>query len=106
MATGNYQLILKIVQRLHFAQGLVWASLNFAGLCGVPSSFQQLMNSVLRGLPFVAMYLDDILIHSANEELHKCTRFTSHAKGTHTLRSQTDYYRMKNINYNEYICHT
>ena len=31
VATGNYQLILKIVQRLHFAQGLVWASLNFAG---------------------------------------------------------------------------
>ena len=41
------------------------------GLCGAPSSFQRLMNNVLRGLPFVAIYLDDILIHSANEELHK-----------------------------------
>ena len=41
------------------------------GLCGAPSSFQRLMNSVLRGLPFVAIYLDDILIHSSNVELHR-----------------------------------
>ena len=42
------------------------------GLCGAPNSFQRLMNSVLRGLPFVAIYLDDILIHSSNIELHAC----------------------------------
>ena len=41
------------------------------GLCGAPSSFQRLMNSVLRGLPFVVIYLDDILIHSSNVELQK-----------------------------------
>ena len=29
------------------------------------------MNSVLRGLPFVAIYLDDILVHSSNVELHR-----------------------------------
>eukprot|EP00731_Ephydatia_muelleri_P000713 Em0001g713a len=41
------------------------------GLCGTPSTFQRLMDLVMRGLPFVTTYLDDVLIHSANEELHK-----------------------------------
>jgi hypothetical protein len=33
------------------------------GLTGAPSSFQRLMDTVLRGLPFILIYLDDILIH-------------------------------------------
>lgn len=41
------------------------------GLSGAPSSFQRLMDKVLRGLPFVTIYLDDILIHSRSEEAHK-----------------------------------
>ena len=41
------------------------------GLCGAPSTFQRLMDVVMRGLPFVTTYIDDVLIHSANEELHK-----------------------------------
>ena len=41
------------------------------GLCGTPSTFQRLMDVVMRGLPFVTTYIDDVLIHSANEELHK-----------------------------------
>ena len=41
------------------------------GLCGAPSTFQRLMDLVMRGLPFVTTYLDDVLIHSANKELHK-----------------------------------
>ena len=41
------------------------------GLCEAPSIFQRLMDVVMRGLPFVTTYLDDVLIHSANEELHK-----------------------------------
>lgn len=41
------------------------------GLSGAPSSFQRLMDKVMRGLPFVTTYVDDILIHSANEEVHK-----------------------------------
>ena len=40
------------------------------GLIGAPSSFQRLMDSVLRGLSFVTIYLDDILVHSATEEEH------------------------------------
>lgn len=37
------------------------------GLAGAPSSFQRLMDKVLRGLPF---NLDDILVHSPSIETH------------------------------------
>ena len=40
------------------------------GLAGAPSSFQRLMDKVMRGLPFVTIYLDDILVHSADEQTH------------------------------------
>jgi len=41
------------------------------GLAGAPSSFQRFMDRILRCLSYVTIYLDDILIHSANEETHK-----------------------------------
>ena len=41
------------------------------GLSGAPSSFQHLMDKVCRGLPFVTTYLDDVLVHSANDEDHE-----------------------------------
>ena len=41
------------------------------GLSGALSSFQCLMNIIMRGLPFVSTYIDDVLIHSESEELHK-----------------------------------
>ena len=41
------------------------------GLRGAPSTFQRLMNTVMRGLSFVTTYIDDVLIHSPNEEAHK-----------------------------------
>ena len=41
------------------------------GLAGAPSSFQRMMDYVLRGLPFVVNYIDDTLVHSANEDEHK-----------------------------------
>ena len=41
------------------------------GSSGVPSSFQRLMDKTLQGLPFVIIYLDDILVHSKNENTHK-----------------------------------
>ena len=40
------------------------------GLMGAPSSFQRLMNQLFREVPFVTVYIDDILIHSTNKELH------------------------------------
>ena len=36
---------------------------------GGPSSFQRLMDKVLRGLFFVTSYIDDILIHSNSMDL-------------------------------------
>ena len=33
---------------------------------------QRLMDTVLRDLPFVSKYIDDILLHSASEEEHLC----------------------------------
>ena len=41
------------------------------GLLRAPSTFQRLMDVVMRGLPFVTTYIDDVLIHSVHEELHK-----------------------------------
>ena len=41
------------------------------GLSGAPSSFQRLMDKVCRGLPYVTTYLDDVLIHSANDGDHE-----------------------------------
>ena len=40
------------------------------GLSGAPSSFQRLMDKVCRRLPFVTTYLDNLLVHSANDEDH------------------------------------
>ena len=41
------------------------------GLSGAPSSFQRLMDKTLQDLSFVTIYLDDILVHSKDEETHK-----------------------------------
>uniref|UniRef100_A0A669CFS1 Gypsy retrotransposon integrase-like protein 1 n=1 Tax=Oreochromis niloticus TaxID=8128 RepID=A0A669CFS1_ORENI len=40
------------------------------GLKGAAQTFQRLMDSVLRGLPFVFVYLDDILVASCSESQH------------------------------------
>ena len=40
-------------------------------LVGAPSSFQRMMDYMLRGLPFVVNYIDDTVVHSANDEEHK-----------------------------------
>ena len=41
------------------------------GLSGAPGSFQRFMDKILRGLSYVTIYLDDILVHPADEETHK-----------------------------------
>ena len=38
------------------------------GLTGAPGSFQRLMDSVLRDLPFATTYIDDVLVFSQTEE--------------------------------------
>ena len=40
------------------------------GLTGAPSSFQRLMDKLMRDLPFVSDYIDDLLVHSATEAEH------------------------------------
>ena len=40
------------------------------GLSGAPGSFQRLMDKVLRGLPFVVIYLGDIFIYSTHVNQH------------------------------------
>ena len=40
------------------------------GLSGAPSSFQRLLDKNFQGLPFVTTYMDDILVHSADNENH------------------------------------
>ena len=40
-------------------------------LCGASSTFQRLMNTIMRGLPYVTTYQDDVLIHSPSEETQK-----------------------------------
>ena len=40
------------------------------GLCSAGASFQRFVNEVLRGLPFVFVYIDDVLIFSKTREEH------------------------------------
>lgn len=40
------------------------------GLCNAAQTFQRFMDEVVRGLPFVAVYLDDVLVFSKNPEEH------------------------------------
>jgi len=40
------------------------------GLTGAPSSFRRLMDKTLQGLPYVTIYLDDILVNSDCVETH------------------------------------
>uniref|UniRef100_A0A5S6R188 Reverse transcriptase domain-containing protein n=1 Tax=Trichuris muris TaxID=70415 RepID=A0A5S6R188_TRIMR len=41
------------------------------GPCGGPSSFQRLMDTVLRGLPFAMVYLDEVLVFSVDQKSHR-----------------------------------
>ena len=41
------------------------------GLTEAPGSFQRLMDKIMRGLPFITTYIDDVLVHSKIQEQHK-----------------------------------
>ena len=41
------------------------------GLVGAPASFQRLMDSIFRDLPFVTTYLDNVLIYSPTTQEHE-----------------------------------
>ncbi len=40
------------------------------GLLGCPASFQRLMETVLRNISNVLVYIDDVLLHTATHEEH------------------------------------
>lgn len=46
-----------------------WLVMPF-GLVNAPATFMNYMNDLFRKLPFVSVYLDDILIFSENEDIH------------------------------------
>ena len=72
------------------------------GLTGAPSTFQRLMDKVLRGLPFVTIYLDDILVHSATDQKH-CQHlqevFTCITAAELTLRGRKCHIGMTSVSY-------
>ena len=41
------------------------------GLLGCPASFQRLMELVMKGIPNVLVYIDDILVHSKTHQEHR-----------------------------------
>ena len=53
--------------------GLFEPTIMFFGLCNSPATFQALMNHIFGDLiaeGWLIVYMDDILIHSNNQELH------------------------------------
>jgi Reverse transcriptase (RNA-dependent DNA polymerase) len=46
-----------------------WAT-SPMGLLGCPASFQQLMETVLRNINNVMVYIDDVLLHTATHDEH------------------------------------
>ena len=71
-------------------------------LTGAPSTFQHLMDKVLRGLPFVTIYLNDILVHSATDQKH-CQHlqevFTRITAAGLTLRGRKCHIDMTSVSY-------
>ncbi|MFN9940759.1 MAG: reverse transcriptase domain-containing protein, partial [bacterium] len=43
------------------------------GLLGCPASFQRLMETVVKNIENVIVYIDDLLVHSASHEEHIAT---------------------------------
>ena len=56
------------------------------GLSGAPASFQRLMDTLCRDLPFVTTYSDDVLIHSPNAQEHEKHVFQRFQSAGLTLR--------------------
>ncbi|HEX4851665.1 MAG TPA: reverse transcriptase family protein, partial [Puia sp.] len=46
-----------------------WLLMPF-GLCNAPATFQRLTNRLVEGLPFCAVYLDDIIVYSTSWQEH------------------------------------
>ena len=72
------------------------------GLTGAPSSFQRLMDEVMRGLPFVSTYIDDVLIYSpdhATHRMHLQQVFQRLSEAGLTLRGRKCHIGMSSVSY-------
>ncbi|XP_068073009.1 uncharacterized protein [Danio rerio] len=74
LSKGYWQIPLTPQSRELTAFKTPWGLFHFKvlafGLHGAPASFQRLMDQVLRGLPFTAAYLDDIVVYSDTWQQH------------------------------------
>ena len=72
--TGDFRLLNKQTVPDRYALPLLTGSYCFRkmpmGLRNAGASFQRFVNEVLRGLPFVFVYIDDVLIFSKTREKH------------------------------------
>ena len=72
------------------------------GLTGAPASFQRLMDKILRGLPFVSTYIDDILVFSPDPITHKehLNQVFAHLQEAgQTLRGKKCYIGLNQVSY-------
>ncbi|KAG0442136.1 Transposon Tf2-9 polyprotein [Dictyocoela muelleri] len=75
LKSGYYQVAMKPTSRKYTAFWIEnskyeWLRMPF-GLTNAPKTFQRAMDNLFSQFPFVKVYLDDIIIHSTDEELHK-----------------------------------
>ena len=69
-------------------------------LTGASNSLQWLMNQLRRNLPFVTVYIDDILAHSANEyehAQHLRQVFDNFSKANPSLKGSKCYMAMSTV---------
>ena len=72
------------------------------GLAGAPASFQRLMDKILRDLPFVSAYIDDILVFSSDPVQHNenlCKVFQQLQEAGLTLRGKKCHIGLSQVTY-------
>jgi putative transposase len=78
LTSGFWQMVLKPECREYtaftvYGMGQYEFKTSPMGLLGCPASFQRLMEAVMKGIPNVLVYIDDILVHSSSHEEHRKT---------------------------------